>query len=442
MNESSQIIVVGAGIAGLTAAWQLQKSGISVEVLEAESIVGGRMQSIRVDDAIIDSGAQFLSNIYSVIPKLIQEAGLSDSYVATKEWVGLISHKHIALIHSKKPWHLVSSHLLSVADFFRLGLNQFKIFALKKKSLSFNDITTWIQYDDILAYDWIVKNFGKSIADELTSTLINGFYFQSLKESSASLAAAVVGFSAYKPQTMTLTGGMGSLPKKMAEQLNVKVDVRVLSIEENSTGVVIATDSGTYQADHVILAVPAPNAKKILRNPDAHTSALFDTTYSSSATISFLTQDDWSPPESISCAYGFLFKPRWNTRVAAMTIENNKCASRKTQGYLINIMLSDLWAKKMLHLSDDEIVAEIRSDVENVFPAIYQHIQAKNIFRWENAMPCTPIGRAKLVKDYRDSRVSTNRVWLAGDYLGFPWTDSAAQTGVWASSQVIQSYLL
>ncbi len=43
-----------------------------------------------------------------------------------------------------------------------------------------------------------------------------------------------------------------------------------------------------------------------------------------------------------------------------------------------------------------------------------------------------------VVNEYRQSRDKHTRIWLAGDYLGLPWTDSAAQTGLWAAKQVYQ----
>lgn len=95
----------------------------------------------------------------------------------------------------------------------------------------------------------------------------------------------------------------------------------------------------------------------------------------------------------------------------------------------------------MLDLTDEEIYREIHSDIEIVFPDVCQHVQTKRVFRWPYAMPYTPIGRTSSVKQCRDSRSSTHKIWLAGDYLGFPWTDSAAQTGLWASNQVCK-YLL
>src|SRR5579863_6931547 len=101
-----KIIVIGAGIAGLTAAWHLKKNGIQALVLEADRQVGGRMKSVQLDDAIIDYGAQFLSSAYSIIPELIKETGLNDEFVSTSEWVGIIKNNYVALIHPRKPWSL------------------------------------------------------------------------------------------------------------------------------------------------------------------------------------------------------------------------------------------------------------------------------------------------------------------------------------------------
>lgn len=149
-----------------------------------------------------------------------------------------------------------------------------------------------------------------------------------------------------------------------------------------------------------------------------------------------LIHSDWSPPENISHAYGFLVNPDSNSKIAALTIENNKCASRKKSGYLISIMLADKWAKDCFQLTDAEIFAEIQPELEKIFPDISVHTYKKEMFRWQYAMPYTQIGRANAVSNYHITRNLDNRIWLAGDYLGLPWTDSAAQTGLWAAQQV------
>ncbi|MDP2883771.1 MAG: FAD-dependent oxidoreductase [Ignavibacteria bacterium] len=72
-TASRSVVVVGAGIAGLTAAYRLSKLGVDVTVLEASERVGGRMSTVRRDGYLIDRGAQFLSDGHSVICELISE---------------------------------------------------------------------------------------------------------------------------------------------------------------------------------------------------------------------------------------------------------------------------------------------------------------------------------------------------------------------------------
>ena len=56
MSKSPKVIVVGAGIAGLTAALELAHHGLDVTVLEKNAYPGGKIRQIDVDGALIDSG--------------------------------------------------------------------------------------------------------------------------------------------------------------------------------------------------------------------------------------------------------------------------------------------------------------------------------------------------------------------------------------------------
>ena len=73
-----RILVVGAGIAGLTAAYRLQESGHEVLVLEREETAGGRMRSERVGDFVVDRGAQFIASAYRNMRALARELGIDD----------------------------------------------------------------------------------------------------------------------------------------------------------------------------------------------------------------------------------------------------------------------------------------------------------------------------------------------------------------------------
>ena len=60
-NGVTKVVVVGAGIAGLGAAYSMQKAGVEVSVLESTPHVGGRMRSMEWNGAWIDLGAEFIA---------------------------------------------------------------------------------------------------------------------------------------------------------------------------------------------------------------------------------------------------------------------------------------------------------------------------------------------------------------------------------------------
>ncbi|MBP1654772.1 MAG: hypothetical protein H6Q28_1328 [Bacteroidetes bacterium] len=57
----ADVLVVGAGMAGLSAAAALREAGLSVLTVEKGRGVGGRMASRRVGSAVFDHGAQFVT---------------------------------------------------------------------------------------------------------------------------------------------------------------------------------------------------------------------------------------------------------------------------------------------------------------------------------------------------------------------------------------------
>ena len=65
------VIVVGAGFSGLSAAYYLQQKGLSVKVLEAASEVGGRARSDKMNGFILDRGVHFYHHSTTELSKII-----------------------------------------------------------------------------------------------------------------------------------------------------------------------------------------------------------------------------------------------------------------------------------------------------------------------------------------------------------------------------------
>lgn len=71
-----EVLIIGAGMAGLTAARALAESGISVLVLEAQNRIGGRIHTQHIGTEAIELGAEFIHGRSPELWALIDEAGL------------------------------------------------------------------------------------------------------------------------------------------------------------------------------------------------------------------------------------------------------------------------------------------------------------------------------------------------------------------------------
>src|SRR5690606_15431333 len=75
-----EVAIVGAGIAGLTAAWRLRQQGVPVRVYEAQERVGGRMLSLRghfADGQVVELGGELIDTGHTQIRRLAGELGLA-----------------------------------------------------------------------------------------------------------------------------------------------------------------------------------------------------------------------------------------------------------------------------------------------------------------------------------------------------------------------------
>ena len=76
LNLDRDVVIVGAGPSGLTAARELKRAGLSVAVLEARDRVGGRTWTDTVDGAMLEIGGQWVSPDQTALLALIEDLGL------------------------------------------------------------------------------------------------------------------------------------------------------------------------------------------------------------------------------------------------------------------------------------------------------------------------------------------------------------------------------
>jgi len=431
-----QVIVIGAGIAGLVAAYQLKKQGVDVLVLEASSKVGGRMVTDYADGYIIDGGAQFLSSAYPILSGLIKELGIASEYVETSSLVGIVRNGIIHKFRYDKPLSLLFGGLFNFKEWLSLGIGSFRLL-IKTKKIPVNNYSAWNEFDDETTESWSNNYYGNHITEYFIEPLLEAFYFQSPIYISKALPIAINAFSAHKAKTMTLKSGIGKLPELIGNTLDVQMNTSVHKITEKNNHVLVFTENKELKAEKIILATPAPITRNIYKTPSILESKLLSTKYSSTVNISIALKNMIPKGAKINNVYGVWIPRNERKIIAAFTIETKKDTGRATSGELVNVMLSGEAGRIMYDRDDESILAAVLSELEIYIPDISGNISFTKFYRWLNAVPMSQVGHCRNIKDYRDTIQGSNRVVLSGDYLGMPFTEGAAETGLWAASAIL-----
>jgi phytoene dehydrogenase-like protein len=109
MASSTDVIVVGAGLAGLTAALHLTRSGMSVRVLEASSAIGGRVKTDVVDGYQMDRGFQVFNTAYPEPGRVLDYDQLMLRSFLPGAEIYLAGHRHLVANPFRRPATLPST---------------------------------------------------------------------------------------------------------------------------------------------------------------------------------------------------------------------------------------------------------------------------------------------------------------------------------------------
>jgi hypothetical protein len=233
---SKSVVVVGAGLAGLTCAIYLQRSGVEVTVLEASDRVGGRVKTDSVNGFLFDHGFQVINPNYSEIRRLDALSGI--------EFIEIFSN--LRIIESAGESKVGLSH----------PINTLKIGSTGEK----------IAFVNFLASKSKNGNLGQSaekfvnLYSRVLSPFLRGVFLTNPDLIRTDIAREIIrSFILGRPGVPET--GVGQLSEALADQvLDVKLNARVDEIKKGS----VRGNFGTINCDEIVVATDLTTAAQML----------------------------------------------------------------------------------------------------------------------------------------------------------------------------------
>jgi glycine/D-amino acid oxidase-like deaminating enzyme len=256
---SADVVIVGAGLAGLAAARPLIDAGRHVVVLEASDGVGGRVRTDVVDGFRLDRGFQILLTAYPELDRQVDMAALDLQRFDPGALVWKDGRGHIVSDPFRQPKHAAATALAPIGS-----LRDKVRIALLRRRVLHTPTPTLLRRDDIAIIAALrADGFSPRIIETFLRPLLAGIHLD--PELSTSRRMFEVIFQSLSKGDATVPRlGMGALPQQLAGHLpdgTIHLSTPVNSVDGR---VVKTTDGRSIIAGAVVVATEGPAAAKLI----------------------------------------------------------------------------------------------------------------------------------------------------------------------------------
>ena len=435
-------VIIGAGAAGLSAAYAMRKRGVDFIVLEAANHAGGRIAVEETEGSRIDTGAQVFTAAYDTALRLCGELGVPVR--ACSRRAGIWRRGAYRVIDQHDTWKSLRTILgfkllspKSLGQFVRLGLR------LRRHApdLCFADPSRMLALDTSASIaDWIRSNAGPESLDGLAGTAIRVLTLAEPEDVGAAYGMALLwGFTFEPIEMLTPERGMGQFTQALIDavadriRLSTKVE-RVVVRERKVVGV--QTSTGLVAADAVVCATTATEARRLLSDlPVDIDHALARVTYSSNCRVVFGVDRPVLPDRCY-----FVALPR---REGSFLVDYSDAAVKSprvvTSGGLIHAESTRDRAESLSALPDADLCNVFLAEIRRWSPDMPEPRFAR-VYRWKEAVCLMPGGALNAIAQVRRSLPEQVRgLALAGDYTHMPSVNGAAASGIAAVEELVRS---
>jgi protoporphyrinogen/coproporphyrinogen III oxidase len=437
------VVVVGGGLAGLAAGWRLRHW--DMVLLESGSRVGGRIRSERRGRYWLNWGGHVFAGAGSSTDALLNETGITAAQVpGALAGVAMNGKLLIKGPVQAYPFRIPMS-LSSRVALLKAGIK------VSGKVLRYASIVRQRRGEDPAVrqqriYDFENDRTFQDFVGDLPEDA-GALFYPTVTRSAADpdeiAAGAGIGYFSLvwnigQGLNRGIVGGPSTLTQGIAAALGdrVQLDAEVVEIVHTKRSVVVR-----YRQDGVdkevegrcvVLATPATVSHRVAVDlPQDIRDALGKVVYGPYVSAAFLTGE--STPQPWDGAYGIATPKRsFNVVLNQASLVRGGESTRQPGGSIMTFSPASL-ARTLLPKTDEEILRIYTDDLNEVLGSGFgDSVVEAQVQRWETGAPyCFP-GRGALQPTLtrRDSRI-----FLAGDYLGTLYTETAIQTGFSAAQE-------
>jgi protoporphyrinogen oxidase len=432
-----RVVVIGSGLAGLSAGYRLQEQGCHVTVFETLDRVGGRVLSESEEGFLFDVGPTIVTDNFTEYMKLVREVGLSDKVIDCAPAMGVVKDSDLHVLDLSKPIRaFLTTKLLPPAAKLQLVARGVRLIK-PLYGLNPYDLGNHVQYDTESIQAYLDRVFGR----ELNDLILDGVTRSMVTSSPAE--ASVVGFLAgavtASGKMQTLMGGLQILPSTLAEKLDVRLSSPVTSVRTTDAGVEVHYQSnsgvpGCELADACVIATPLQAAVDMYEPLKAVTGELLSRSRDSGCCSLQLTYSRRTVKEP----FLVMVPKAASLEIGTLFLEHVKAPDRAPAGTsLITAFFPDQSDIDFASWSGDRLTFASRDLIERLFPELRDHYLGARLKRWQSAGNHADVGYYKALQKFLSDYPVDAPVQMAGDYMALPSQESAVVAGSKAAARVL-----